>query len=135
MIGSKKAEELGWDPTVQRIWSQGPNEGEMQYKFKIGGKCFTTTRELATYGTDALVGRGTRVYEATDEEGCTVAIKDSWRDKDRKNEGEILEMIFQDIQHKLGEKEETEARKYFVAIRSFEDVVIFGKTDTTLELG
>ena len=44
-------------------------------------------------------------------------------------------MIFQDIRHKLGEKEETEARKYFIAIWSFEDVVIFGKTDTTLELG
>ena len=44
-------------------------------------------------------------------------------------------MIFQDIQHKLGEKEETEARKYFVVIQSFEDIVIFGKTDTTLELG
>ena len=44
-------------------------------------------------------------------------------------------MIFQDIWHKLGEKEETETRKYFVAIQSFEDVIIFGKTNITLKLG
>ncbi|KAF8547634.1 hypothetical protein OG21DRAFT_1391612, partial [Imleria badia] len=96
-IGSKTAEELRWDPTVKRIWKQDSTEIQIQYEFMIGDKCFITTRELATYGADAMVGRSTRVYEVTDEEGHTVAIKDTWRDKDRKHEGEILEMIFQDI--------------------------------------
>jgi hypothetical protein len=80
------------------------------------------------YGADAMVECSTRVYEAMDEEGHTVAIKDAWRDKDRKYEA------FQDIRDKLGEKEETKARKYLVAIRTYEDVVISRKTDKTLEL-
>jgi hypothetical protein len=133
-IGSKTAEELRWDPTVKRIWKQDSTEIQIQYEFMIGDKCFITTRELATYGADAMVGRSTRVYEVTDEEGHTVAIKDTWRDKDRKHEGEILEMIFQEIWDKSGEKEETEARKYFIAIQAYKDVVISGKMDKTIEL-
>ncbi|KAG2076918.1 hypothetical protein BDR04DRAFT_980022, partial [Suillus decipiens] len=51
---------LGWDPTVERV----RNGENIQYKFTVDGKVFLTTCELATYGADSMVGRGTRVYEA-----------------------------------------------------------------------
>lgn len=123
--------ELGWDPTVDRIIGNG----EIQYEFKIGKRCFVTTRPLATFGADAMVGRGTRVYEARDEDGIIVAIKDSWRDDDREPEGRILEMIFKDIRDKFGEGEAKAAERYFVGVRDYEDVHISHEIDKTLHPG
>lgn len=128
-IGNRKEEQLGWDPTVERI-SIGE---ETQYQFKIGGQLFTTTRPLATYGADCMVSSGTRVYEARDESGNMVAIKDSWREEDREPEGAILEKIFEDIQHKLGEQKAAEANKYFVRVRAYEDVLVSGERDETFD--
>lgn len=128
MIESANKEQLGWDPTVERVLV-GP---EIQYKFQIGNQSFITTRPLATYGADAIVGRGTRVYEARDENGNIVAIKDSWRDEDHELEGTILEKIFKDIRDQLGEQKEADAEKYFVRVRAYEDVVIAGTLDKTL---
>ena len=110
-------------------------EGEIQYKFKIDNQFFITTRPLATFGADAMVGRGTRVYEARDKHGNIVAIKDAWRDEDREPEGKILEMIFEDIRVKFGEKEAKAAERYFVRVRVYEDVHISGKTDKTFNPG
>ncbi|KAG1764592.1 hypothetical protein EV702DRAFT_1051270 [Suillus placidus] len=94
---SSAVKELGWDPTVERI-----RDGEVfQYKFTIGDEVFTTTRELATYGADSMVGRGTRVYEAKDAEGKKVAVKDSWREAVRQSEGEILKNILASCEAKL----------------------------------
>lgn len=127
LIGKKNKEELGWDPTVERV-----HDGtKIQYRFKIDNRFFTTTRPLATYGADAMVGRGTRVYEALDENKNIVAIKDSWREEDREPEGAILENIFKDIRDKLGEKEAAEAAKYFVRVQAYEDVVVSGERDKT----
>ena len=130
LIGKKNKEELGWDPTVERV-----HDGtKIQYRFKIGNRFFTTTRPLATYGADAMVGRGTQVYEALDENKNIVAIKDSWREEDREPEGAILENIFKDIRDKLGEKEAAEAAKYFVAIQVYEDVAVSGECNKTFNL-
>ncbi|KAF8441046.1 hypothetical protein L210DRAFT_2127145 [Boletus edulis BED1] len=129
-IGSGNREALGWDPTVERIRIGN----EVQYKFKIGNRFYTTTRPLATYGADAMVGCGTRVYEALNEEGNLVVIKDSWRDDDREPEGMILERILKDIQDKIGEEEMAEAEKYFVKILAYEDVFVSGKVDKTFKL-
>lgn len=130
MIGIQSAnrEKLGWDSIVKRVLVGQ----EIQYKFEIGNYSLTTTRPLATYGADAIVGRGTRVYEVRNENENIVVIKDSWRDEDRELEGTILEKIFEDIRDKLGEKETIEAEKYFVRVRVYEDVVISGKRDKTL---
>lgn len=122
--------QLGWDPTVERI-----HEGnEIQYKYKICDQFFTTTRPLATYGADAMVSRGTRVYEARDADGNIVAIKDSWRDEDRDPEGAILGKVLDDVRGKLGEEAAAEAKKYFIPVRIYEDVVVCGKSDKTFEL-
>ncbi|EGO28869.1 hypothetical protein SERLADRAFT_459725, partial [Serpula lacrymans var. lacrymans S7.9] len=85
---------LGWDPTIERISIQD----ETRYRFSLHHKdrlmTFTTTRPIATYGADSMVGRGTCVYEARDNDtGKKVALKDSWRDFDRDTEGAILEQI------------------------------------------
>ncbi|KAG9308919.1 hypothetical protein JVU11DRAFT_11379 [Chiua virens] len=132
LLGSCDDVGLGWDPTVER--ERNPDSGEITYVFTICGKRFTTIRPLATYGADSMVGRGTRVFLARDEDGREVAIKDSWRDSDRDSEGTILEKIFGDIRDKLGE-EAAEAEKYFVAVDCYEDVSFApGKLDQTLAL-
>ncbi|KAG2125306.1 hypothetical protein DEU56DRAFT_825606 [Suillus clintonianus] len=120
---------LGWDPTVERI-----HDGkDFQYKFTIGDEVFTTTCELATYGADSMVGRGTRVYEATDAEGKKVAIKDSWREVGRQSEGEILENILASCAETLQPDELEDAKRHFVGVRLWGDVVIDDTGDETLD--
>ncbi|KAG1849352.1 hypothetical protein C8R48DRAFT_614278 [Suillus tomentosus] len=119
---------LGWDPTVERIRV----EEKTQYKFTIGDEVFTTTRELATYSADSMVGRGTRVYEATDAKGKTVAIKDSWREIDRQSEGEIVEKILASCEKKLGAEDFADAKKHFIGVRLWKDVTIDGASDETV---
>jgi hypothetical protein len=119
--------KLGWDPTVERI-----RDGEgFQYKFTIGDEVFTTTRELATYGADSMVGRGTRVYEATDAEGKKVAVKDSWREAGRQSEGKILENILASCAKKLQAEELADAKRHFVGVRLWKDVIINDTPDET----
>ncbi|KAG2092642.1 uncharacterized protein F5147DRAFT_764107 [Suillus discolor] len=119
---------LGWDPTVERI-----RVGEKtQYKFTVGDEVFTTTRELATYGADSMVGRGTRVYEATDAKGKKVAIKDSWREIDRQSEGEIVEKILASCEKKLGAEDFADAKRHFIGVRLWKDVTIDGASDETV---
>ncbi|KAG2341564.1 hypothetical protein BDR05DRAFT_888079 [Suillus weaverae] len=120
---------LGWDPTVERVH----NGEEIQYKFTIGDEVFTTTREIATYGADSMVGRGTRVYEATDAKGKKVAIKDSWREVERQSEGEILENILASCAEKLQAEELADAKRHFVGVRLWEDVIIDDTRDETLD--
>jgi Fungal protein kinase len=119
---------LGWDPTVERIYVGG----KMQYKFTVGDEVFTTTRELATYGAHSMVGRGTRVYEATDAKGETVAIKDSWREIDRQSEGEIVEKILASCEKKLGAEDFADAKRHFVGVRLWKDVTIDDVLDETV---
>ncbi|KAG2129418.1 uncharacterized protein EDB93DRAFT_1182709 [Suillus bovinus] len=133
-LGSASAssfmKELGWDPTVKRI-----HDGEkFRYKFTIRDEVFTTTRELATYGADSMVGRGTRVYEATDAEGNKVAVKDSWRDFGRLSEGKILENILASCAERLSPEELVDAKNHFVQVRLWEDVTIDDAPDETLNL-
>ncbi|KAG1727324.1 hypothetical protein EDB19DRAFT_1857653 [Suillus lakei] len=122
--------ELGWDPTVERIC----DGNGFQYKFTVRDEVFTTTRELATYGADSMVGRGTRVYEATDAKGKKVAIKDSWREAKRDSEGEILEKILASCREKLQPDELADAKRHFVEVRLWQDVLINGTPDETPSL-
>ncbi|KAG1767565.1 hypothetical protein EDD22DRAFT_950013 [Suillus occidentalis] len=126
---SSTMKELGWDPTVERIRGE---EG-FQYKFTIGNEVFTTTHELATYGADSMVGRGTRVYEATDAEGKKVAVKDSWREAGRQPEGKILEKILASCAKKLQAEELADAKRHFVGVRLWKDVIINDIPDETLD--
>ncbi|KAG2038543.1 hypothetical protein BDR03DRAFT_298783, partial [Suillus americanus] len=124
---SSAVKELGWDPTVERI-----HDGEVfQYKFTIEDEVFTTTRELAPYGADSMVGRGTRVYEAMDAEGKKVAIKDSWREAGCQSEGEILKNILASCEKKLQLDELANAKRHFIGIQLWQDVAINDTRDET----
>ncbi|KAG2127699.1 hypothetical protein DEU56DRAFT_915674 [Suillus clintonianus] len=126
---SSTMKELGWDPTVERI-----HDGkDFQYKFIIGDEVFTTTCELATYGADSTVGRGPCVYEVTDAKGKKVAIKDSWREVERQSEGEILENILTSCAEKLQPEELADAKRHFVGVRLWKDVIIDDSRDETLD--
>ncbi|KAF8548264.1 hypothetical protein OG21DRAFT_1393063, partial [Imleria badia] len=85
-IAQQTEVDIGWDSTIER-------KLDGQYVFTIGSKRYTTTKELATYRADAMLGSATRVYKAKDERGHKVAIKDSWRDIDRDHEGSIMKQI------------------------------------------
>ncbi|KAG1757080.1 hypothetical protein EDB19DRAFT_1865936 [Suillus lakei] len=127
--GSSAMKELEWDLTVKRI-----RDGEgFQYKFTIGDEVFTTTREIATYSADSMVGRGTHVYEATDAEGTKVVVKDSWREAGRQSEGEILESILTSCAEKLRAEELADARRHFVGVRLWKDVIIDDTLDEMLD--
>ncbi|KAG1717928.1 uncharacterized protein EDB91DRAFT_1305156 [Suillus paluster] len=126
---SSTMKELRWDPTVEWI-----HDGEgFQYKFTIRDEVFTTTRELATYGADSMVGHGTRVYEATDAEGKKVAVKDSWRAAGHQSEGEILENILASCVEKLQAEELADAKRHFVGVWLWKDVIINDTPDETLD--
>ncbi|KAF8422302.1 hypothetical protein L210DRAFT_3315472, partial [Boletus edulis BED1] len=129
LIGSGSREALGWDPTLKRIHIRNA----VQYKFKIGNCIKLVQRPLAIYGADAMVVRSTQVYEALDEEGNIVAIKDLWRDDNQEPEGSILERILKDIQDKLGEEEMAEAEKYIVKVLAYEDIFVTREVDKTLK--
>ncbi|KAG1886859.1 uncharacterized protein F5891DRAFT_1081400 [Suillus fuscotomentosus] len=126
---SSYSKNLGWDLTVERI----RDEEGFQYKFTIGEEVFTTTRELATYGADSMVGRGTRMYEAKDAKGKKVALKDSWREAGRQSEGEILDNILASCVKKLQAEELADAKKHFVGVRLWQDVTINDALDKTLD--
>ncbi|KAF8845353.1 hypothetical protein BDN67DRAFT_941205 [Paxillus ammoniavirescens] len=128
-LGSASAtggkEGLGWDPTVRRKF-----DGNCE--FTVGEETFTTTRELSTHGTDSMVGRGTRVYEATDDHGVKVVIKNSWREAERKTEEEILNEILASCQEKLSTEDFAHAKQSFVRIRLCKNVEISSVPDETL---
>jgi hypothetical protein len=122
--------ELGWDPTVERI-----RDGEkFRHKLTIRDEAFTTTRELATYCADSVVGRGTRVYEATDSKGKKVAVNDSWRDFGCLSEGKILENFVASCAERLPPEELVDGKKHFVQVRLWEDVMVDDTPDETLNL-
>ncbi|KAG1768025.1 hypothetical protein EV702DRAFT_1203461 [Suillus placidus] len=96
----------------------------------------STMKELGwdpTVGADSMVGRGTRVYEATDAKGKKVAIKDSWGEVERQSEGEILENILVSCAEKLPAEELADAKRHFVGVRLWKDVIIDDTRDETLD--
>ena len=56
LIAQQTKVDAGWDPTVERKF-------DGTYVFMIGKKRYTTTKELATYRTDSMIGSATRVYD------------------------------------------------------------------------
>ncbi|KAF8585411.1 hypothetical protein K439DRAFT_1343467, partial [Ramaria rubella] len=131
--------ELGWDPTVERIYV----DGTPQYKFTVHDieganhveTVFRTTRVLADFSADALRGRGTRVFEAFQLDGDSpdrtpVVIKDSWVDVDRAKEGDIRSEFESEAEAEDKEK----IQQYFMTILNHGEVVINGQADRTLDV-
>ncbi|KAG2090491.1 uncharacterized protein F5147DRAFT_658157 [Suillus discolor] len=126
---SSTMKELRWDPTVEQIC-----DGKtIQYKFTVGDEVFTMICELATYGTDSMVRHRICVYEATDAKGKKIAIKDSWREVEHQSEGDILENILASCAEKLQAEELADAKRHFIGIQLWKDVIIDDTSDKTLD--
>ncbi|KAF8585410.1 hypothetical protein K439DRAFT_1047266 [Ramaria rubella] len=131
--------DLGWDPTVERIYV----DGTAQYQFTVhdvkgdnhGETIFRTTRVLAGFSADGLRGRGTRVFEAFRLDGDTmddtpVVIKDSWVDVDRAKEGDIRSEFESEVE---GE-DKAKIQQYFMTVLNHGEATISGQPDRTLDM-
>ncbi|KAF8582551.1 hypothetical protein K439DRAFT_1635200 [Ramaria rubella] len=131
--------ELGWDPTVQRIYV----DGEPQYKFTVHDveganhveTVFRTTRVLADFSAGALRGRGTRVFEAFQlgsdpRDDTPVVIKDSWVDIDRAKEGGIRSKF----ESEADGEDKAKIQQYFMTVLHYGEVMINGQADRTLDV-
>ncbi|TFK94828.1 hypothetical protein K466DRAFT_593295 [Polyporus arcularius HHB13444] len=128
--------QLGWDTSIQRISSYG-------FRICVSGKHYTTQRYLRNAGAHKVFGRSVRVWEALDEAGQEVCIKDYWLDDDRPSESDILRRILAAISaHEWATEDEDpraelsieDRQAYFVQILASDVVLVDGppgSIDTT----
>jgi hypothetical protein len=89
--------KLGSDPTIKRSDCISPDG--VQYDIVVNSTVYRTVRLILNIGAESLRGQGTRVWEVNEvlPEGTiganTLVLKDSWVDKDRKREEDILQSI------------------------------------------
>ncbi|KAJ3553717.1 hypothetical protein NM688_g3466 [Phlebia brevispora] len=129
-------EQLGWDPTMQRIGDTdkfiitvNTGEGE-ELRFR-------TINLLSRSSADALRGRSTRVWksEQVDENDQVLdpgpfALKDTWIDADRAREGEIIAAL-RDL-GEPGSKDRSVIENALLSVHCHGDVSINGQQDLTL---
>ncbi|KAF8875303.1 hypothetical protein BD779DRAFT_1563813 [Infundibulicybe gibba] len=72
-------EQLGYDTTMHRFRN---SVGQYQFVIDVG--------LLSNFAADSLLGRGTRVWSGSFEDGTPAVLKDCWVECDRKLEGDIL---------------------------------------------
>ncbi|KAI5993511.1 hypothetical protein EDD15DRAFT_2576181 [Pisolithus albus] len=136
-------QQLGWDPTVQRVCV----EGKPQYNITVctdEGKetVYQTTKTISDFSAHVMQGRGTRVFQVRLmlQNGQPVrnaeplVLKDSWRELGRAREDEILGQIFDGLGKKYGTKKVSEARDYFLTVVAAGDVMVHGEKDQTTSL-
>ncbi|KIJ06645.1 hypothetical protein PAXINDRAFT_121498 [Paxillus involutus ATCC 200175] len=133
-------EDLGWDPTIQRVMVEDQIQYDITFREQGGSPAvYRTVAIISDFGADAMTGRGTRVFKAylrsLDGKSPSgpvnhVVIKDAWRDSDRDREDQILQKILSDI----GQDKAEDAKKYFLTVLRAEDVSIKGGTDDTRQL-
>lgn len=127
---SPSLEELGFDPTVKRVYV----DGKAQYEYTINGRVYQTIEVLSNFRAAALVSRATRVWKATCAEdhgadvGTVYAVKDVWIGMDAKTERQIQDDIFAQInkvnQVKGLSGEQEDYKKYFMKIKDCEIVQV-----------
>ena len=98
---------------------------------------FRTKRVLSNIGTDALRGRGTRVWEVieldadgNEKDVDTCVLKDVWADDDCEREGDILAAIRRDAEGKSRYWLE-QFDNYFLTTVTYGDVYVNGEPDKT----
>ncbi|KAF8576696.1 hypothetical protein K439DRAFT_1397185 [Ramaria rubella] len=123
---------LGWDPTMRRR-PGGVFDIDVLSCITGQTETFTTKKVLADFGAEAMQGRGTRVFEATDHNGATVVVKDCWRESDRAREGDIVRAIQERMQADPAIANQ-EDQGLFLSIICHGDVHIGGVADHTLDL-
>jgi hypothetical protein len=86
-------EQLGYDLTMTRLKD---DSSRIQFEIETdNGRTFRTTKVLADFAADSLLGRGTRVWEGyfMDQPDRKRAVKDVWVESDRELEGETLKKL------------------------------------------
>ncbi|TFK94824.1 hypothetical protein K466DRAFT_194285 [Polyporus arcularius HHB13444] len=128
--------QLGWDTSIERISSDG-------FRIRVSGQHYTTQRYLKNASAYKVFGRSVRVWEALDEAGQEVCIKDYWLDDDRPSESDILGSILAAIsEHEWATEAEDpraelsieDRQDYFVQILASDVVQVDGppgSIDTT----
>ncbi|KAF8576249.1 hypothetical protein K439DRAFT_1664701 [Ramaria rubella] len=132
-----KEVDLGWDPTIKRVYVAGVEQYDITVHDVAGQAIFRTTKVLSDFGADGLRGRGTRVFEACRlndgvPDGTSVAIKDVWVDDDRPKEGQVRQDIENEVANNDGDK--ARAHKYFLTVLHHGNVMIDGQVDNTRTL-
>jgi hypothetical protein len=119
--------------TISRSMNASAKDGEYGVESTVVDTVYLAK---LLFGADALLGRGTRVFEARklDDEGNpvgdTVATKDVWGDDDREREGTVREKSHQGAR---GE-DKVLIEKYFLTVLDHGDVVINGQVDHIRDL-
>jgi len=137
--------ELGWDPTIQRVFVGGKTQYDISLQSQEGSiSVYRTTRVISDFGFEALRGPATRIFEAylkpdalagsLLDHPAHVVIKDSWRESSRKREDEIRAEILSDLEQAKGIEAAAVDMKYFLTIREAVDVTVDGKIDDTHQL-
>jgi len=138
-VSSASQVELGWDPTVKRLYDGSRAFYEIAVRCNVNDevteRIYRTSQILSDHSADGLRGRGSRVYKAhlldTDgkETGDPVAIKDVWLDNDHDREGDIMRAIYDDV----SAEDRITLRKYLLTMECHGDVFVNGKQDRTLD--
>ena len=122
--------QLGYDPTVTHVEAAG----KMQHEFRVGDATYRTLSVLSNFGADALLGRGTRVfqvYNTADPTRTPRTLKDVWVETDRKREGAILADLFTKIRSDTQGQSFEDARRHFLTVECHGDVTIDNRDDHT----
>ncbi|KAI5984940.1 hypothetical protein EDD15DRAFT_2374621 [Pisolithus albus] len=136
-------QQLGWDPTVQRVCVEGKPQYNITVRTDEGKETvYQTTKTISDFSAHAMQGRGTRVFQVRLmlQNGQPVhnaeplVLKDSWRELDRTREDQILVQIFDALEKKYGTDKVTEARDYFLTVVAAGDVMVHGEKDETTSL-
>jgi hypothetical protein len=123
--------QLGYDPTVTCV----EEDGKMQYDFLVGDATYRTLSVLSDFGADALLGRGTRVFQvyniADTSEKTPRILKDVWVEADRQREGDILADLLDKICSTEQGQGLEDARRHFLTVECHGDVTIDERDDHT----
>jgi hypothetical protein len=111
--------------------------GQPQYDIQVKEQTYRTKQTLSDFGADAMIGRGTRVFEVynkNDSQRTSLALKDTWVEEDGPREGDILRDFFSKIKKESGEDELEKARQYFLNIVTHGDITINNQRDHIKDL-
>ena len=109
--------------------------GDVRYDIRVGSSVYRTQHLVSNVGAESLRGRGTRVWAvkklSMDKtlNNEVLVLKDSWIDKDRKREGQILTAI-RESQAEESQEDFQGSRYLLTAVDSW-DVEIDGNIDST----
>ncbi|KDQ10991.1 hypothetical protein BOTBODRAFT_190144 [Botryobasidium botryosum FD-172 SS1] len=121
-LGTASSEQLGYDPTMTRVYVDGEEQFDIEVHSETGTRTFRTVYQLSNTGADRVRSRATRVwvvYEKCNPSKLLV-LKDVWIEDDRTREGTIYEEVLEAI----GPEDMDRAKAHFLTIICHGDVML-----------